>query len=101
MPMIVGMLVDQLGFTASEAGYIASAEMSGIFVASIITSAIVNKVNRRWIMVTGLVFCIVGNIGSYAIQDFVPMLVTTDDMLIFRGRRHLIAIGEDRNRGRP
>jgi len=76
MPMIVGMLVDQLGFTVPEAGYIASAELSGIFVASIIASAIVNKVNRRWIMVTGLVFCIVGNVGSYAIQDFVPMLVT-------------------------
>jgi len=75
MPMIVGMLVDQLGFTAPQAGYIASAELSGIFVASIITSAFVNKVNRRWIMVTGLVFCIVGNIGSYAIQDFVPLLV--------------------------
>ena len=76
MPMIVGMLVDQLGFTAPEAGYIASAELSGIFVASIVTSAIVNKVNRRWIMVAGLAFCIVGNVGSYAIQDFVPMLVT-------------------------
>jgi predicted MFS family arabinose efflux permease len=76
MPMIVGMLVDQLGFTAPEAGYIASAELSGIFVASIVTAAIVNKVNRRWIMVAGLAFCIVGNVGSYAIQDFVPMLVT-------------------------
>jgi len=39
MPMIVGMLVDQLGFTAPEAGYIASAELSGIFVASIIPPA--------------------------------------------------------------
>ena len=75
MSMIVGMLVDQLGFTPSQAGYISSAELSGIFVASLLTAAIVNKSNRQTIMVVALVLCIIGNVSSYALHEFVPMIV--------------------------
>ncbi|MGI9272088.1 MAG: MFS transporter [Woeseiaceae bacterium] len=75
MSMIVGMLVDQLGFTPSEAGYVSSAEFWGIFVASLLTAAIVNRSNRQVIMTVALVLCIVGNVSSYALRDFTPMLV--------------------------
>jgi len=38
MPILVGALVDDFGFSEEQVGYLVSADLGGMFVASLITS---------------------------------------------------------------
>lgn len=70
MPMLVGSLADTLGFDEQQLGWLASADLMGIFVASIATSLLVNRVNRQLLVYIGITVAIIANFSSTIFHDF-------------------------------
>ena len=60
-PAFVEGMVSQLGFTASEAGYVAAAENIGKAVQSVIMMVLITKVNWRTLYYAALSVLIIGN----------------------------------------
>lgn len=74
MPMIVGVYVDELGFTVQQAGQLASVEATGICVASLLGLVWVRSLNWRTVTLSGLACAIVANLLAAAVDGFAPML---------------------------
>ncbi len=70
MPMLVGSLADTLGFNEQQLGWLASADLMGIFVASIAASLLVNRVNRQLLVYIGISVAILANFSSTIFHDF-------------------------------
>ena len=70
LPLWVGTMSDGLGFSTQQVGFLASADMVGIFVTS--TSAVIWV--RRWpwrpVVLLGLLLFLLGNIGSMYSREF-------------------------------
>tara|TARA_R110002167_G_scaffold214068_3_gene418804 strand:+ start:104781 stop:105989 length:1209 start_codon:yes stop_codon:yes gene_type:complete len=75
MPMLVGSLADTLGFDEQQLGWLASADLMGIFVASIIASLLVNRVNRQLLVYVGITVAIVANFSSTIFHDFNTLFI--------------------------
>ncbi len=74
MPILVGALIDTRGFSEEQAGYIASADLGGMFIASIFVSSLINKINRRHWVLAGALITIFANFFSSDIDQFGDML---------------------------
>jgi predicted MFS family arabinose efflux permease len=70
MPMLVGSLADTLGFNDQQLGWLASADLMGIFVASVTVSLLINKVNRQALAYVGITVAIIANYFSTIFHDF-------------------------------
>ncbi|WOH36706.1 MFS transporter [Thalassotalea fonticola] len=70
MPMLVGSLADTLGFNEQQLGWLASADLMGIFVASIAVSLLINKVNRQTLAYIGITIAIIANFCSTLFHQF-------------------------------
>jgi predicted MFS family arabinose efflux permease len=70
LPVIVGAVADSLGFNEQMLGWIASAETGGLFVAAVITSALVNRCNRRYLAAIGIMLATVANFFSSTVTEF-------------------------------
>ncbi len=70
MPILVGALVDTRGFSEAEAGYMASADLLGILVASVAVSLAVKRINRRHWVLGGILLSAACNILSGYLVDF-------------------------------
>jgi len=70
MPIILGTLADLRGYGDAEIGYLASAELGGMFLASLFVAATVNRLNRRMAAVAGLLVSLVINIMAGAVTDY-------------------------------
>ncbi|KAA1194334.1 MFS transporter [Pseudohalioglobus sediminis] len=70
LPLWVGTLSEGLGFTQQQVGFLASADMVGIFITS--TSAVlwVRHWPWRWVVLLGLTLFLIGNVGSMYSRDF-------------------------------
>lgn len=75
MPMLVGSLADTLGFDDQQLGWLASADLMGIFVASIIASLLVNRVNRQLLVYIGITVAIIANFSSTIFHDFNTLFI--------------------------
>lgn len=75
MPMLVGSLADTLGFNEQQLGWLASADLMGIFVASIAASLLVNRVNRQLLVYVGISVAIAANFSSTIFQDFDSLFI--------------------------
>jgi MFS family permease len=69
MPVLVGALQDYWGYSASTAGYVSSAELLGMFMASVVTSALANRIRWRAFTATSLVLAVVLNLLSIFSRD--------------------------------
>ena len=58
MPLLVGSMAESLGFNEQQLGWLASSDMGGLFVGSVLTSLLVTKVNRRHLAAAGLLLVI-------------------------------------------
>ena len=74
-PIMVAALIDDLGFTEAQVGYIASGDFGGMFVSSVLVSLLVLRANRRWLALVGLVMCCIGNLVNMLYTDFNTTLV--------------------------
>jgi len=76
MPMLVGALADNLDFSEQQLGWLASADLGGMFLASIMTSMVITRVNRRHLALAGIAIAIVANLLSAQFHDFNTLFYT-------------------------
>ncbi|MBW2543494.1 MAG: MFS transporter [Deltaproteobacteria bacterium] len=74
MPILVGALVDDFGFSEEQVGYLAAADLGGMFVASIATSLLVTRVDRRMLASAGIFAAILCNLLSLGENAFWTLL---------------------------
>jgi len=74
MPMLVGSLADTLGFNEQQLGWLASADLIGIFFASILASLLVNRINRKLLVYIGITVAIIANFSSILFHDYHTLL---------------------------
>lgn len=75
-PLIVGALIDDYHFSASQAGFVAGIEMAGIGIASFVAATVGGTWNRRLVIVIGATLGILGSITPALTDDYVPILLT-------------------------
>ena len=73
MPLLVGSMASSLGFSDQQLGYLASSDMTGLFVGSVSASFVVAKINRRLLAAAGLFLVILGNYLSIQSPDVAPL----------------------------
>lgn len=64
MPIVVEALIEQYHYSEGQAGYVASAEYLGMFVASVVVSSLILRVSRRKLAAAGLVLAVASNAVS-------------------------------------
>ncbi len=69
LPGFVQGLVEYVGFSEADAGFIASAELLGMTCATIVMMFLVGRVNWRHVFALSLLLLICGNIASIFITD--------------------------------
>lgn len=74
MPLMVGALADYLHFNEQQVGLLASADLGGMFLASLFTAAVVSRLNRRHLALFGILVAIVGNYLSTLYHAYEPLL---------------------------
>ena len=75
MPLLVGSMASSLGFNDQQLGYLASSDMTGLFVGSVSASLVVAKINRRLLAAAGLFLVILGNYLSIQSPDVAPLML--------------------------
>ncbi len=75
MPMLVGGVIDDFGFSEQEAGYIAAAEGMGLVVASLVAALWIRKVSWTTMLLVGFLSTALLNIVSANLNEFQPLLI--------------------------
>jgi predicted MFS family arabinose efflux permease len=70
MPILLGSMADTLAISDQQAGWLASADLGGMSVASIATYYLVTRVNRRHIALSGIVIAVAANLLSTQLAVF-------------------------------
>lgn len=70
LPVAVGAFTQHLGFSIQQAGYIASADLAGMFIGEVTAALIVKRVCGRKIALLGCCFFIFNNFLSAFATDF-------------------------------
>ena len=91
LPVFVGALVDSGGLSMAQAGAVASADLAGIFAASIAALAWVRRADWRRVALFSLACMLPGNIACMWVDAFVPLLVLRGLLGFAAG--NLMAIG--------
>jgi len=73
LPMLVGAIVDEIGLTGREAGFIAAADMSGAVISTLWVAFTINRWNWRYVIFTALSIMILGNLASVKADAFAPL----------------------------
>jgi predicted MFS family arabinose efflux permease len=74
-PMVVGALVDLLHFSPRQAGLVASAELSGFSAAGIAMLWVVQRADRRWLALSGVLLVVIADLYACTVRDFGAMVV--------------------------
>ena len=74
LPIMVGALVEFRGFTEEQVGYLASADLGGMFASSIIVSRYVAKMDRRFWVMVGIGIAIAADIFAIYSHNFGSMM---------------------------
>lgn len=74
MPMVVGAVIDQYGYSEGQGGYLASSEYLGMFAASALVSLLILRVSRRKLALAGTLTAIVSNALSTAVSALPTLL---------------------------
>jgi len=73
LPVAVGAFTHYLGFTIQEAGYIASADLAGMFLGEITCALIIQRVSGKKIAIIGCILFITNNFLSAFSTDFISL----------------------------
>ncbi len=76
LPLLVGSMAESLGFSDQQLGWLASSDMGGLFVGSVLTSLFVTRINRRFLAAAGLFLVILGNYFSTQSPDLIPLMLS-------------------------
>ena len=75
LPLLVGAMVDLLGLTAKQAGYVAAADMLGASIAALSVSVIIPRGHWRLLLIIGCSLLTVANAVSGLAPGFETLLV--------------------------
>ena len=75
LPVFIGALVDDLGFSNESAGWIGSADLIGYALSSFAAFRTVRRIAWTRIVYTGLVLMLIGNLLSAVITTFWPLFI--------------------------
>lgn len=76
MPLLVGSMAESLGFSEQELGWLASSDMGGLFIGSVLTALLVTRINRRFLAAAGLFLVILANYSSTQSPDLLPLMLS-------------------------
>lgn len=76
MPLLVGAMAKSLGFSDQQLGWLASSDMGGLLVGSVLTAVFVAKINRRFLAASGLLLVMLGNYFSTQSPDLLPLMLS-------------------------
>ena len=74
MPMLVGGVIDDFGFSEQQAGYIAAIEGMGLVVASLVAALWIRRVSWTTMLFLGFVLTALLNFVSANLDAFIPLL---------------------------
>lgn len=74
MPIAAEAMATDLGFGDDQIGYMASAEYGGMFLASVITAFLINRMDRRLLAAIGIIAAVLCGIISLYFTDFNTLL---------------------------
>lgn len=75
-PVLIGAMVGVLGFSEAQAGYVISAELLGMLLATFPALYYVNRINWRKGIFFALTFMIFGGLFSASIETFQALFIT-------------------------
>jgi predicted MFS family arabinose efflux permease len=73
LPVILGTLADSIGLDARQIGWLASVELGGMLVASLLTSRLVRSGRYRRIAVAGMALAVTTNLVSTTVTAFATL----------------------------
>ena len=76
LPLLVGSIATSLHFTDLQLGWLASSDMGGLFLGSVLTSFLVTIINRRYLGAFGLFLVILGNYASTQSPELIPLMLS-------------------------
>ncbi len=78
MPIILSELIEKLGYSEQRIGFVASAYVAGMTVASIICTFLITRINRQLLLGIGIVLSVAGFLAIAMIQttETLPILLT-------------------------
>ncbi len=91
LPLLVSGIIDELGFSNKQAGYVAAAEMAGVAIVSGLGIFWVRRVNWVTVATLSTVVFIAANWASTGIDSYWPMLASR--FLVGSASGALLAIG--------
>jgi predicted MFS family arabinose efflux permease len=74
-PIIVGALVDRLGFSESQAGFVAALEMTGVGIGFVVLFWVAHLLPRRGLASAGLITIVAANLAACLIHRYEFMLI--------------------------
>lgn len=75
MPVLVGAMSDKLGFDEQQVGLMASADLGGMFLASMLTATLITRLNRQHLALAGIVIAILANLLSTQFHGFSELFI--------------------------
>src|ERR1700761_5031167 len=74
-PIVVGALVDRLGFSESQAGFVAAVEMAGVGAGFLLLVPVAHRIGQQKLALYGLAVIALANLTACAIHSFDFMLL--------------------------
>ncbi len=74
LPAFVGALAETYGFSESQLGLLASADLTGMAIAAVTALYWRTRWNWRWVVGTALAWVVVGNLLSTGLSQFGPLV---------------------------
>jgi MFS family permease len=75
VPVLSTALVKKVGFTEVEVGRIWGQDLLGLAIGAIISAVLVAKVNRRYLVVAGIILTVGANAACMVIDSYIAMMV--------------------------
>lgn len=72
VPLLVGAMVADRGFTEQQSGYVASTDIWGFALSTLVTAFLLDRLKVRHIALTGVGIMIVANVCTTGIHSLVP-----------------------------
>lgn len=73
-PVLIGAMVELLGFSEAQAGYVISIELAGMSLATFLALYLSSRCNWRTILLAALSGMVLGNLASYFASEFTSLL---------------------------
>lgn len=75
LPVVVGAFINHLNLTMQQAGYIAAADIGGLFLGNVLSIWLIRNLGARQIAIPAVGLLFVGNVVSASVQDFQSLML--------------------------